>query len=103
MTVVTVTLNAAIDKTYIVPDFTLDRIHRPIEARTSAGGKGINVARVYRTLGGDVIATGFLGGTNGDYLAAKMAAERIPADFVRVSEESRVAIAVLDPRAHTQT
>jgi tagatose 6-phosphate kinase len=103
MTVVTVTLNAAVDKTYIVPDFTLDRIHRPVEARTSAGGKGINVARVYRTLGGDVIATGFLGGTNGDFIAAKLTEEQIPADFVRVAEESRVAIAVLDPKARTQT
>lgn len=103
MTVVTVTPNAAVDKSYIVPDFTLDRIHRPQQTRTTAGGKGINVARVYRTLGGGAIATGFLGGSNGDFIAGRLDAEGIAADFVRTAEESRVAIAVLDPNAHTQT
>lgn len=103
MTVVTVTLNAAVDKSYIVPDFTLDQIHRPKEARTTAGGKGINVARVYRSLGGRAVATGFLGGSNGDFIAGQLVREEIPGDFVRTTEESRVAIAVLDPKAHTQT
>ena len=43
--ILTVTLNAAIDRTVAVPNFRLGRRHRAVEWRTVAGGKGINVAR----------------------------------------------------------
>ena len=99
----TVTLNAAVDKTYTVPGFVLDRVHRPRHTLTTAGGKGINVARVIRTLGGEVTATGFLGGRTGDWVAGEMEREGIPARFVPVGGESRLCIAVLDKDAGTQT
>lgn len=99
----TVTLNAAVDKLYTVVGFALDRVHRPAEMRVFAGGKGINVARLYRTLGGDVRATGFLGGSNGEWLRQSMDAEGIAGDFVPVSAESRLCMAIIDPDAGTQT
>jgi 1-phosphofructokinase/tagatose 6-phosphate kinase len=49
--IITVTLNAAIDKTLAVPNFRLGRRHRASEHRTVAGGKGVNVARALKTLG----------------------------------------------------
>jgi tagatose 6-phosphate kinase len=101
--ILTVTLNAAVDKTYRVERFTLDRVHRPTEWRIVAGGKGINVARVYQSLGGKALATGFLGGYNGRFIARSLKEEGIAADFVRTQEESRVCIAVVDPLANTQT
>ena len=99
----TVTLNAAVDKTYTVPGFTLDRVHRPLRTLTTAGGKGINVARVVHTLGGAVTATGFLGGRTGEWVAGELTREGIPARFVPVGGESRLCIAVLDTDAGTQT
>jgi 1-phosphofructokinase/tagatose 6-phosphate kinase len=60
--IITVTLNAAIDKTLEVPNFRLGRRHRSVEQRTMAGGKGVNVARAVKRLGQPVIATGFAGG-----------------------------------------
>ncbi|MET3287571.1 UNVERIFIED_CONTAM: fructose-1-phosphate kinase PfkB-like protein [Brevibacillus sp. OAP136] len=57
--IVTVTLNAAIDKTYVLSSFTTGALHRPQQVLSLAGGKGINVARVARTLGIEVTATGF--------------------------------------------
>lgn len=101
--ILTVTLNAAVDKTYTVENFTIDRVHRPSSWRIVAGGKGINVARVYQELGGDVIATGFLGGHNGDIIQEGLRAEHLKSDFVRTAAESRVCIAVLDPVRKTQT
>ena len=56
--IVTVTLNTAIDKTLSVPNFRLGRRHRTVEQTTMPGGKGVNVARVLKTLGAPVIATG---------------------------------------------
>ena len=43
--IITVTLNAAIDKSLSVPNFRLGRRHRTVEQTTLAGGKGVNVAR----------------------------------------------------------
>ena len=101
--ILTVTLNAAVDKTYTVENFTIDRVHRPSSWRIVPGGKGVNVARVYRELGGEAIATGFIGGHNGDYILQGMRAEGLKSDFVRTDGESRVCIAILDPIGKTQT
>ena len=46
--IITVTLNAAIDKTLSVPNFRLGRRHRTVEQTTMPGGKGVNVARVLK-------------------------------------------------------
>ena len=59
--IITVTLNAAIDKTLAVPNFRLGRRHRAVEQTAMAGGKGVNVARALRALGQPVIATGVAG------------------------------------------
>ena len=59
--IITVTLNAAIDKSLSVPNFRLGRRHRTVEQTTMAGGKGVNVARTLKTLGQPVIATGLRG------------------------------------------
>ena len=64
--ILTVTLNAAIDRTVAVPNFRLGQRHRAVEARTVAGGKGVNVARALKLLGQPVIATGLAGGPTGD-------------------------------------
>ena len=101
--ILTVTPNAAIDKTYIVEGFGLDRVHRPTECRTVPGGKGINVVRVLNELGRAGLATGFVGGRTGDAILEGLDREKIRHDFVRVAGESRLCIAVVDPNNGTQT
>jgi len=101
--VVTLTLNAAVDKTYTVENFALDRVHRPSSQKSVAGGKGINVARVLKELGRDVLATGFAGGCNGNFILAGLDEEGLKHDFVRTAGESRICIAVVDPVNGTQT
>jgi tagatose 6-phosphate kinase len=101
--ILTVTLNPCVDRTYTVPDFALDHVHRPEKIVLSAGGKGINVARVYRKFGGEAAATGFLGGLPGDWLRQAVEAEGVTADFVTVIGESRTCHAIVDPIHGTQT
>jgi len=97
--IITVTLNAAIDKTLEVPNFRLGRRHRSVEQRTMPGGKGVNVARAIKRLGRPVVATGFAGGPAGTRLVEGLTEESILNDFVRIREESRTNTAVLDPTA----
>ena len=70
--ILTVTLNTAIDKTLAVPNFRLGRRHRTVDQTTMPGGKGVNVARVLKTLGAPVIATGLAGGATGTRIMATL-------------------------------
>jgi 1-phosphofructokinase/tagatose 6-phosphate kinase len=97
--IVTVTLNAAVDRTLTVPNFQLGQRHRASASLTSAGGKGINVARALKRLDTPVIATGFAGGRTGDRIIEELAGEAILNDFVRITDESRTSTAVVDPTA----
>jgi len=101
--IITVTLNAAIDKSLSVPNFRLGRRHRTVEQRTMAGGKGVNIARALKALGQPVIATGLAGGATGTRIVEELTAESILNDFVRIREESRTNTSVLDPTTGQQT
>src|SRR4030081_2176565 len=101
--IITVTLNAAIDKSLAVPNFRLGRRHRTVEQRTMAGGKGVNIARTLKALGQPVIATGFAGGATGTHIVEQLTEESILNDFVRIREESRTNTSVLDPTTGQQT
>ena len=101
--IITVTLNAAIDKSLSVPNFRLGRRHRTVEQSTMPGGKGVNVARSLKSLGQPVIATGFAGGPTGTRIVEQLTADSILTDFVRIREESRTNTAVYDPTNGEQT
>src|ERR1041385_626119 len=101
--IVTVTLNAAIDRTLTVPNFQRGHRHRASAGVTLAGGKGINVARALKTLGVPVVATGLVGGGTGSRIVEQLTAEAILNDFVHIEGESRTSTAVVDPTGGTYT
>ena len=95
--IVTVTLNAAIDRTLTVPNFQLGHRHRASQGLTLAGGKGINVARALKRLDVPVVATGLAGGRTGTRIIEELTSEAILNDFVRIGDQSRTSTAVVDP------
>src|SRR5438094_1804231 len=101
--IITVTLNAAIDKSLSVPNFRMGRRHRTVEQRTMAGGKGVNIARTLKELGQPVIATAFAGGATGTRIVEQLTEESIRNDFVRIPDEWRTNTSVLDPTPGEQT
>jgi 1-phosphofructokinase/tagatose 6-phosphate kinase len=101
--IVTVTLNAALDRTLTVPNFQRGQRHRASQGLTLAGGKGINIARALKLLGVPVIATGLAGGRTGTRVVEELTGEAILNDFVRIEDESRTSTAVVDPTAPTYT
>jgi 1-phosphofructokinase/tagatose 6-phosphate kinase len=101
--IVTVTLNAAIDRTLTVPNFQRGQRHRASAGVTLAGGKGINVARALKTLGVPVVATGLVGGGTGSRIVEELTNEAILNDFVHIDGESRTSTAVVDPTGNTYT
>jgi 1-phosphofructokinase family hexose kinase len=101
--IITVTLNAALDRTLTVPNFQRGQRHRASQGLMLAGGKGINIARALKRLGVPVVATGLVGGRTGIRIVEELTGEAILNDFVRIEDESRTSTAVVDPTAPTYT
>ncbi len=101
--ITTVTLNAAIDKTYFVEGFELGKVSRIGQLISYPGGKGVNVARVAHLLGGSVQATGFVGGSNGQFIERELEKQGIRSGFVRVEGESRLCLNIIDSANHLST
>jgi len=92
----TVTLNAAIDKTYYVPQLQIGRVHRVTRQIADPGGKGVNVAKVIRLLGGDTTATGFIAGNNGRFIEEELRRRGVATAFVKADGESRLCLNIMD-------
>lgn len=101
--IITVTPNAAIDKTLTVPNFQVGFRHRASESLTLPGGKGVNIARALKTLGQPVVVSGLLGGRAGQQIVEGLGRENILSDFARIAGESRTSTAVVDSTNMSQT
>lgn len=95
--IVTVTLNAALDDTYEVPDARPGGVNRVAAVHRRPGGKGVNVARVLHGLGHAVVAAGLAGGAAGRQIEEGLDALGVPASFSPVAAESRRTVTVVGP------
>ena len=100
--IVTVTLNASIDKAYYLNSPVIDgTVHRISVVYNSAGGKGLNASRAITTLNYPVCATGFVGGNNGRYLVELAHKDGITSDFIYTEQETRSCINILEPNGQS--
>jgi tagatose 6-phosphate kinase len=93
--ILTVTLNAALDISYLVDELVVYQSHRVTAVHQRAGGKGVNVASVLARMGHPVIATGLVGGAAGDEIRADLAARGVTARFVDGGGSSRRTVNVV--------
>lgn len=101
--ILTVTLNAAIDKRYVVDDFKVGEVNRVKECSYVPGGKGLNVSKPASINGAEVVATGFVGGHAGNYIEDALKPFGIRGDFYHVDAESRSCINIWDEVNQVQT
>ncbi|MDO4554817.1 MAG: 1-phosphofructokinase [Lachnospiraceae bacterium] len=96
--ITTITLNASIDKAYQMNEkIENGTVMRVAKCRNSAGGKGLNVARIVKLCKGDVSASGLTGGFNGKYLEELLDQDEIEHHFYHIKGETRSCINILDP------
>lgn len=101
--ILTITLNPSVDISYKLPDaFSLDTVNRVTDVSKTAGGKGLNVARVLNQLNEDVAATGFLGGSLGSFISKEIATLGIHDKFVGIEGATRNCIAVIHEGQQTE-
>ena len=101
--VYTITLNPALDRTLWVQKIQPDESNRIEKEQRYAGGKGIDVSKVMKTLGVSNKALGFVGGFAGEELEGRLLNEGINCDFIRISGETRTNIIVNDMSTRMQT
>lgn len=101
--ILTVTLNAAIDKRYVVSSFELGEVNRVLECSYTPGGKGLNVSKPAAIYGAEVVATGFVGGHAGNYIEEAIEQFGIKSNFYKLAAESRTCINIWDKAKRQQT
>ena len=101
--ILTVTLNASIDKRYVVDGFGVAAVNRVRECSYTPGGKGLNVSKPAAIAGADVVATGFVGGHAGAYIEENLKPFGITPAFYHMKDESRSCINIWDTVRHEQT
>ncbi|MDF2586549.1 MAG: 1-phosphofructokinase [Anaerocolumna sp.] len=94
--IITVTMNPAIDKTVDLELLERGSVNRISNVIVDAGGKGINVSKAVKALGGDSIATGFIGGSGGVLIEKVLGELGITADFVHIKQDIRTNLKVVE-------
>ncbi len=88
----TVTFNPSIDYVIFMNDFKIDGLNRATATYKFAGGKGINVSRVLKTLDVESTALGFAGGFPGKFIADTLNNSAIQSNFIEVDEDTRINV-----------
>jgi 1-phosphofructokinase len=101
--VITVTLNAAVDRVIEVDGLTLGAHQAGREVSRTAGGKGVNVSRTLAALGVPSIATGFLGRDNRADFRAFLADPLTTDEFVVLPGRTRENVTLADSRTARET
>jgi 6-phosphofructokinase 2 len=102
MTIVTLTLNPAVDVSTSTERLVPEHKLRCTPERRDAGGGGINVARVLRRLGESPRAVFPVGGPNGNVLEELVAAEDVAYIAVPIHGKTRENVAVTETETGAQ-
>lgn len=100
--ILTVTLNPAIDTQYRLENFSINNVNRVASVEKTPGGKGLNVSRVLNKLQGKLIATGFLGMNNANFIEDGLNNLNIANDFLKIPGDTRTCIAIQDGNGSTE-
>ena len=99
----TITLDPILDRIIEVEELIYDDVNTVVEEKKYPGGKGADVSRVIKELGGQSIAMGFAGGYSGLEIVGRLVNEGILCDFTKIHNESRAHITVFQRKKKLQT
>ena len=94
--ILSISLNSAYQKVLLFEAFKEGGVLRASNLYTAPSGKGINVARALRTLGSNVTAAGFIGGSNASLILKELKEERVSSDFIITAANTRVCTTIIN-------
>jgi tagatose 6-phosphate kinase len=102
--ILTVTLNPVLDRRYELSRVERGSPNRVAGAVCSAGGKGVNAAKVLKQLGAkEVLATGVCGGLTGAYVVSELQKAGVQTEFLEVSGVTRSGVNIFERETGVQT
>jgi 6-phosphofructokinase 2 len=101
--IATITLNPCLDKYISVVRLEMNETNRSQPITQYAGGKGLDVSRAVHEMGGETMAFGFAGGSDGGVLTALLGKERVPFSFVSVGDQTRSCYIISETESGRQT
>jgi tagatose 6-phosphate kinase len=101
--VLVVSPNLAVDQTVHVDHLVAGHVHRSKSTHREPGGKGVNVARVLTTLEIPSVLTGFVGGSQGQFITQGLKEEKISFRPCPIQNESRTCYLLVDDERIQQT
>lgn len=94
--ILSITPNPAVDRTVLVDSLRIGMVHGGASGFQAAGGKGLNVARAIRSLGGAVMVAGPTGGLTGATIQSLADSEGLRPAFTPIDDESRTCTILTD-------
>lgn len=95
-TVVTITINPALDKISGISQVVPNKKLRCDAPKHEAGGGGINVSRAIKRLGGNSLAIFPCGGANGEILKSKLDEENVEYKAIPIGDQTRENITIFE-------
>lgn len=99
----TITLNPILDITIDVEELVYDDVNKVVGENKRPSGKGIDISRVIKELGGETTVFGFIGGYRGLELESMLINEGIICDFIRTGSETRSNIIIHQKKKRLKT
>jgi len=95
--------NPALDRLLILKRLSLDEVNRTTFSSTSAGGKGVNVARAIGNVGGEAQLFLFAGGPTGQWLSDDLRDKGITSHTFHIPRATRITTVLHEenPSRHT--
>ncbi|MDN5313151.1 MAG: 1-phosphofructokinase [Thermoanaerobacteraceae bacterium] len=93
--IVTVTPNPAFDRTVVLDELKPGQVNRAKRTRVDLGGKGINVAKNVKAIGGEAVCLGFMG-ENDVFALIYLNSLGIGHDFTTIRHNIRVNTKIID-------
>ena len=101
--ILTVSLNSAFQKVLVFDEYKEGHVLRAKELHQSASGKGINVSRAVKNLGGETLVTGFVGGINGKLMKEMLKDEGIKEHLTLTEANTRVCTTIISEKTNSTT
>src|SRR5262245_40675823 len=90
--------NLALDRILEVDGFHANDVQRSRTVICQPGGKGSNVARVFRELGGEVVLIGFVGRRNAEWIREPLRSIGVQVEAIEAyAGETRTCTIIRDP------
>lgn len=95
-------MTPALQRVMVFDKFEVNAVNRAVRTLDGPAGKSVNVAKILKTLGQDVVACGFFGGARGRFILNSIQIHGVKTDFIEI-QNTRQCITLLDQAHNTHT